>query len=191
MSSACFAPISEMTPMVRPAIFGLKLLEPLAFGSEEADRQVANPFRDLITQNGERAFAFRRDEHPPARCKIMANDIRDGVSLAGAGRSLHHHAFYLRAFQPPYNGDLFLIESFRKKELLGPGLVRCGFGLFNRTSPSARIRRASLSAKARLREDVGWLVRWLGHKSDCGARQGVGGLNCLSQALKVCRKEIV
>ena len=36
----------------------LKLLEPFAFGGKEADRQVANPFRDLITQNGERAFAF-------------------------------------------------------------------------------------------------------------------------------------
>ena len=103
----------------------------------------------------------------------MANDIRDGVRLAGARRSLHHHAFYLRALQPPYNGDLLVIEGFRKKELLGPGLLRCGFGLFNRTSSSLRIGRTNLSANARFREDVGWLVRWLGHESDSGARQRV------------------
>ncbi len=36
----------------------LKLLERFAFGGQEADRQVANPFRDLVPQNGERAFAF-------------------------------------------------------------------------------------------------------------------------------------
>jgi hypothetical protein len=73
----------------------LKLLKPFAFGGKEADRQVTNPFRDLVTENGERALAFRSDENTPASRKIVANNIRDGVSLAGARRSLHDHSFYV------------------------------------------------------------------------------------------------
>ena len=49
-------------------------------------------FRDLCLQYAESCLASRSDKHTQAACKVVTNDICDGMCLSGAGRPLNRHA---------------------------------------------------------------------------------------------------
>src|SRR5205823_4621311 len=94
-----------------------KLLEALAFGSKETDREIANTFGNLIAKNAERTLALRSDENAAPGSQIMADDVCDRVRLAGSGRSLHDDSLDIGALQSPDDRDLLLVERLGEKEL--------------------------------------------------------------------------
>src|SRR5258705_4619594 len=94
-----------------------KLLQSLALGGEQTDRQVPYSFRDVFTQDSKRAFALRCNEYTAASCEIVAYDVCDRVSFPGARRSLHDDSLDTGTLEAFHDSDLFLIERLRKKEL--------------------------------------------------------------------------
>ena len=80
----------------------------------------------MIAQDRERGLTFGRDQHAPACCKIVGDDVGDGVGLAGPGRSLHDHAVGL--VQSADDGYLVVVEQLGEEELVRPRGLDARFG---------------------------------------------------------------
>jgi len=68
-----------------------ELLHAVRFATQQADRQRADVFREFFLQHSQRRVFHRRHQHPLAIGQVMADDVGNGVGLAGARRALHHH----------------------------------------------------------------------------------------------------
>jgi hypothetical protein len=67
----------------------LELLQPIAITFQQADGERANRRRQLVAQHLERGRLLRCHQHAFALGQIVADDVGNGVCLAGPGRALH------------------------------------------------------------------------------------------------------
>jgi hypothetical protein len=66
----------------------LELTHAVPVAGKERDCKRTHLFGDLLLQNGECGFTAGGDEHALAAREVMADDVGDGVRLAGPWRSL-------------------------------------------------------------------------------------------------------
>src|SRR5262249_50382158 len=67
----------------------LELARPLPVVGQTGDGEGADPLADLFLQACKGRFPSGGDEDSSAQREVMANDVRDRVSLPGPGRPLH------------------------------------------------------------------------------------------------------
>ena len=168
-----------------------KLLEPLAFGGQETDCEVANTLRDLIAQDGQRPLTLGCDENATPGGEVMADYIRDRVSLPGSGRSLHDHSLDVSALEALDDSDLLLIEGLGEKELADATLPVASSDIVNRRCRGLRTGTDEESADARNRRDVGGFIRGFRHEGNGRAWQGLCGFDRFSQALEIGDEEVI
>ncbi|MGF7147527.1 hypothetical protein FHS96_001136 [Sphingomonas zeicaulis] len=104
----------------------LKLLQAIAVAVEQADCQWSDGRRQLIPQDLKSRRLLGRDQNALSQCQIMADDIGNGVRLAGAGRPLNNHA---RPHREPLDDlDLLTIERLGKEQILAAAVGRSDAG---------------------------------------------------------------
>ena len=150
---------------------GLKLPHALAVARQQRHGQRAHVFGNLAAQHGQRGLALGRHQHLATRREKVADDVGDGVRLAGARRALHDHA--IGALELLDDGDLLLVVGQRKVQLTR------GLG-----AACARPRVARHAAKTQ-RLNLACLVAWRRHQHQRGAGQIVGLGDALLQTLNV------
>ncbi len=85
----CIALRSE--PFGDGADRGLELTPRIVITAQHGDAQGTQHFRHLVAQHSQCLGRLRSDEDRLALCELMADEIGDGVRLAGTRRPLHDH----------------------------------------------------------------------------------------------------
>jgi len=93
----------------------LKLPHALAVAGEQRHCEGSYFLRDLVAQHLERPLTAGGDEHASALGEIVADDVGDGVGLAGTWWTLNGDA--RRTLQVLNDGHLFVVVGKREVEL--------------------------------------------------------------------------
>ena len=102
--------------MVRKNADGfLQLFKTLSVVRQETNRKLSNRRRNMVPQDSERRFTLGGNQHTTTGSQIVANDIGDGMRLAGPRRSLHHHAIGARQLSD--DGHLLIVEWLREEKI--------------------------------------------------------------------------
>ena len=121
----------------------LKLRERGGGVAEHRDRQVPDGLRDLVPQDGEGLLLLAGDQDPLAVADQVADQVGDGVRLAGPRRPLHGDTAMLG--QPP--GDRLLLRVGRQRHQQPLGRLLPGAVLARASGPeSSRLGSSATTA---------------------------------------------
>ena len=97
----------------------LELLHALTLVSQQSHAQGPNFRRQLLLQHAKRRLTLGGDQNPFALGQEVADDVCNGMALAGAGRALHYHP--VAGFQLLDDSHLLVVVRQGKEKLFGVG----------------------------------------------------------------------
>jgi hypothetical protein len=93
----------------------LELLHAFVLAGQQCDREGPELFGKLVAQHGERRFLHGGHQHAPATGQPVANDVRNGMRLAGPRRPLHHYAVV--GLEQLHHAHLFVVERLGEAQV--------------------------------------------------------------------------
>ena len=93
----------------------LELLQAFLLGGEHRQRERADVGGQVVDERGERRVAHGGHQHAAAVGQPVADDVGNGVGLAGAGRPLHHHA--VGDFEQLGDARLLVVEGLGEEQV--------------------------------------------------------------------------
>ena len=104
----------------------LELLHAVLFAGQQRNGKRTDFIRQLLLQHRQGRVLHRGHKHPLALGQIVADDVGDGVRLAGARRTLHNDA--IGNIQQLDDADLLVVEGLWEVEVARLLVARAALG---------------------------------------------------------------
>ena len=117
------ARLQRIHDQLKPAHRGLDLRQLLAIATRQADREVANDGRELVTQCLNRRSLATDHENAQAEREMVADDVDDSVGFRRPGRGPRDEP--VGCLQPAHDVNLIAVGRQRKEQI--PKLRACVF----------------------------------------------------------------
>ena len=127
------------------AAFQLSRAAPVQVG--DRDTQLGDLRGQLVAQHSQRLCLLAGHQDPLALCQQGGNQVRDGVRLAGAGRTLHDHAVV--GLEPVHDPGLLRVRGQREQRVGADGPPGRGALLRQPGQPLGGLHRGHQLGQAR------------------------------------------